>query len=274
MLLFAPDPARDPVPAGGAAGNGAIVTVDHEPTADLADAELVAQAFELALKSTNRALHALAFAAHKERPVPLLSGEDLEDKSCIEDPGGAARALPVDGLFSRQAVRIKLDAADRTDVVQKVMTPLPADFVAAHALWVDAIEAFYAGRLREAVVLARAAVEVGWEIATKAAAQDLATQARPPIQAQIFEAYVAEGLESRALKDRLDKYNKALLGFSFCTDWTPGRWEHLVEFFELRNNIAHEGFHPSPDKAFRAIALTRDVLSKLVELRLGVVPRP
>ncbi len=266
-LSFGHDPPRSPVPPGGAEGNGAIVTVEHQASAGLADAELVAEAFELALKSTNRALHALAFAGGKQRPVPLLSGEDLEGTSCVDDPGGAARALPTSGLFPRRPVRINLDATDRTAAVQALLDPPPAEFTSSHTLWSEALEAFYAGRNREAVVLARAALEVGWETAARAAARDLAAHAQPPIQAGIFAAYVKEALASRALADRFNQYSKALLGFSFSTDWDTAKWGRLITFFELRNDVAHEGFQPLDEDALGAITLAREVLDRLAALR-------
>ena len=271
-LSFAPAPARNPVPAGGAEGNGAIVTVEHQPTAGLGDPELVAEAFELALKSANRALHALAFAGGKQRPVPLLNGEDLEDTSCVDDPAGAPRALPAVGLFPRRPVRINIAAANPTAAVQAVITSPPAEFTSSYALWQDAVEAFYAGRSREAIVLARAALEVGWENAVQAAAPDLAARVAPPVQAGIFEAYVAEGLKSRALADRFDQYSKALLGFSFSTDWDAGKWDRLITFFELRNDVAHDGLQPTEEATLGALSLSREVLDRLRQLRLAVAP--
>ncbi len=266
------DPPRNPVPAGGAEGSGAVVTVEHEPTADMGDEELVAEALQLSLTATNRVVHALAFSSARRGVVPLLDGVELEDLMCSDLSGAAPRPLPTAGLLPRRPVRIKSEGERVTEEVQAAIDPLPSEFATSDDLWRDAVQAFYAGGMREAVVFARAAIEVAWETAARSAAFDLARQVNAPVQASIFGSYVDEALEARSLKDQFNKYSKALFGFSFESDWDAAKWGKLTTFFELRNRIAHEGFRPPADDAWSAIDLTREVLTKLVELRGRAVP--
>ena len=264
------DPPREPVPTGGATGSGALVTLEHEPTPGLADSELVREAFELALQATNKVIHALAFSGSKREPVPSLVGHDLEDATCAD--ASADRDIPTGGLFSRGTVRINLPARDATEAVCAVIRPLPPDFAVSDALWQDAVEAFYAGREREAVILARAALEVGWEMAADAVATDLASRVAAPVQPGIFAAYVAEASDARNIQDLFSKFAKSLFGFSFATDWDAAKWGRLAQFFQLRNDVAHEGRLPNRDEVWQAISLSREVLMKLAELRAQAQP--
>jgi len=121
------------------------------------------------------------------------------------------------------------------------------------------------------VIVARVVVEVGWERAARLVAADFGKMAKPPIQPGIFDAYVTESLSARvALRDRLDHYSHRLFGFSLAKDWDDVKWGRLNSFFELRNDVVHEGIHPQPDQAWNAISLSREVLERLVELRVGV----
>jgi hypothetical protein len=60
----------------------------------------------------------------------------------------------------------------------------------------DALEASYDGRVREAIVTARAAVEVAWEVAVMQAASELAKRALTPVQPTIFKAYIEQSFPS------------------------------------------------------------------------------
>jgi hypothetical protein len=121
-IEIVPSPRREQPPVGGAIGPGARATLKYEPAAGLDDGELVFQTFELAIKATNRLLHAAAFLGQNEKTVPLLGREHLEEVSCVDDRNGQPRDLDTSDFFTKRPLRLKL-TPDTTLRVQQVLAP-------------------------------------------------------------------------------------------------------------------------------------------------------
>lgn len=278
-VTLSPTAARVPPPPGGAEGAGAQVTVKYQPRANriradgttFDDATLASEALEVVVRASNRVVHVAAYVGKNQKPVPLLDLFDLEDLVCEDHhDAGAPRQIPLGGLLTKGRIRVKEPPARQMPDVQKRLDAPSGAFLEAESLWHDSVEAFYDSRLREAVVLLRAAIEVAWRAGFD---QCMAAYARcnlGPVPADVLEFYKGRATDRKTtVPDRLGYYSKIAFGFSFRDNWEVGqtvKWDKLNGFFQERHGVAHGSSQPKPDTVWEAVNLTREVLDKLQEL--------
>lgn len=246
-------------PSGGRHRSSAVVTVTHDSNAT--DGAVVVEALEVALRSTNRVLHAVSFVGGGRRARRLLELRDLDE--LVVESDGRRLEVPPDMMVAKDSPLNEPVPGDDAKV-QALLSPLGGDLSEAGEHWATALEAFYDDRLREAVVTARAALEVGVAAAFRAAAARFARQPSPDAVKRMIEAFVAEA-ERSSFPDRLHRHSEVLLGFSFQRDWDPAKWARLNTFFNVRHGVAHKGQLPSPDEVFAGLHLAREVLDVLHE---------
>lgn len=243
------------------AGAAATLTfMDQGPTTDDA---LASAAIDLAPRAFNRIVHLAAFAGNNEKVLRLLDDRDLVDVAIsISDSGGSIRSVAVPEKFVRSP-RVK-----GSGLTQRVQALVARTNVAepeiAEALWLDALEAVFDDRPREALVLARACVEVSWEACVRAVLHARAST-WPPEAASYMEALLSHALRA-GLTDRLDHHSALLLGFSFQKGWPPDAWGRLASAIKARNEAAHGPASADIEEARRAVTIVRAVLDQLASL--------
>jgi len=250
---------RRPAPDSRA---GAFATVTFDDDSGASDRALGAVAVETAVLALNRVIHVAAFAGRNRKVLPVVEGRDLEDMAIAVMDASSTRPVNAPGTFARSP-RIK--GRGLTAKVQAVLARTNvSDPNIAEALWLDALEAVFDDRPREALVLSRACVEVAWEACARAV---LAARAQvwPQDAVRCVHALLTHALGA-ALKDRLDAHSELLLGFSFQTAWTGERWGRLNNAIKARNEAAHGPADADIEDARRAVEIVRDVLDELAAL--------
>lgn len=282
-VALSPAPARSPPPTGGAEGAGAFIRIDYEPGVSrlksdgtIDDAALAAEALDVLVPAINRVIHIAAYVGNNQKQMPLLSRFDLEDLVCEDhhDPR-APRKILLGGLLAKERILLKEPSGSTMGEVQRRLDRPSKVFFEAESLWHDSVEAFYDGRLREAVVLLRAAIEVCWRAAFEEAVAAYRRCNVAPLPTGVLDSYVERATDRRtSLTDRLSLHSKVVFDFSFREDWESGqevKWGKLNSFFQDRHGVAHGTGQPSLLNAWEAVRLTREVLDKLQELTDAVV---
>jgi hypothetical protein len=276
---------RKVAPAGRAVGAGASVVVDHVPQVErrrsdgsFADASIAAEAIENAVRVANRVVHLLAFAGGSRTNLPSLSRFDLENLKCEDLQASTPRDVAVGELLTERRILLREPPLAEQGEVQKRLDPHPSTFAESESLWHDGVQGFYNGRLREALVLLRASIEVAWNAGVTAAGDSYRTCPLGPLPVGLVDSFVERATDWRtALPIRLDVSSKVILGFSFKTDWEIApktmKWDKLNTFFQQRHDVAHGTGQPTTSDAWDAMSLTREVLDTLERLTDAVVQR-
>lgn len=245
---------------------GAMVHLRYEVSDPKSGDETIAQgALEISLLVANRVVSALAFASDYPREVPPLLALDLHDLGVEEDQGLAGRrTLPP---VERRPIRVvHFKGSISKERVEHLLARGRLGTGDAEALWSDALEAAYDQRPREAVVAARAAVEVCWEAVARARTDASIERESIAVRA-LLVAHLDEALLPRtSVLDRLDRYSRSLLGFSLKDEWAE-RWDELGTFFAVRNRGAHGGGVVTQHQALHGVRLSRDVIDRLDRAR-------
>lgn len=268
---------RNVAPPGRAVGAGAAVIVEHTPLVNRRrsdrsyDDEFVAgEAIENAVRVANRVVHLLAFAGGSQTNLPSLSRFDLEDLQCEDLQENPPLNVALGDLLTQKRIALREPPMAQQADVQKRLDPPPATFAESESLWHDGVQGFYGGRLREAVVLLRASIEVAWNAAVKTAGDAYRACPLDPLPVGVVDSFVERATDWRtALPVRLDLAAKVIFGFSFKTDWEPGqttKWDKLNTFFQQRHDVAHGTGQPTTAHAWDALTLTREVLDRLEQL--------
>lgn len=273
---------RKDAPPGRAVGAGANVVVEHapivqskRPDGSYADASVAAEAIENALRVANRVVHLLAFAGGSRANLPSLSQFDLENLACVDFREDPPRSVALGNLLTETRIRLREPPVTEQANVQKRLDPASLTFSESESLWHDGVQGFYNARLREAVVLLRASIEVAWNAAVKAAGDAYRTCPLGPVPVGLIDGFIDRATDWRmALPDRLDTSSKTIFDFSFKSDWESGqttKWDKLNTFFKQRHDVAHGTGQPTAEHAWDALALTREVLDRLEQLTDDVV---
>ncbi|MBI4955204.1 MAG: hypothetical protein HY908_24485 [Myxococcales bacterium] len=254
-----PAPARSEPPAGGAIGPGAFVTVEHEAVEPLDRNE----AREEAIQVTNRVLHLLLFAGSNQKPVAGLAPYDVED---LEVDTGAGAPAPPEPPAQRRSVRVKFGDDVDQPAVQRLLDRLPGGLESAQALWNEAVQAYYEGRSREALIVVRASIEEGWTSAADAFCLAAGQAPSPLVRTELVQAYVESAKRAR-LTERLGVHTTHLFGRSIESQLPDGDWDRLCTALDERNKVAHTAGPADADRAWDGIRIARLVIEHLAALR-------
>ncbi|MBI3201453.1 MAG: hypothetical protein HYZ29_07915 [Myxococcales bacterium] len=240
------------------------------------DAALASEALEVVVRASNRVVHVAAYVGKNQKPVPMLDLFDLEELVCEDHHGaGAPRQIPSGGLLTKNRIRVKEPPASQMADVQKRLNAPSSVFLEAESLWHDSVEAFYDGRPREAIILLRAAIEVGWHAGFDQAAEAYRRCPWGTLPVALLDSIVERAKNKRTpVPQQLDEYSKTVFGFSFRKDWEPDKtekWDRLNSFFDERHAVAHRTGVPRPETLWAALSLTREVLDKVKDLADAVV---
>jgi hypothetical protein len=278
-----PAGARTPAPPRGAAGAGALVEVEHAAKVSrqatdgaFDDAAIIAEALEVVVPAINRVIHLISFVGGSQRQIPLLSPLDIENFLCEDLYDGAPRQVQVGNALTEGRILLREPKLAADARVTNLLGAAPPGFEDAESLWLDGLEAFYDGRQREAAIVLRAAVEVGWRAALDAAVGAYRRCAFGPIPVALLDTVAEQAADRRTpVPARLTTFSKIIFGFSFQEDWEPGvpstKWDKLNTVFDQRHGVAHGKAKPTMPNVWDAVTLTREVLDKIRDLTDAVV---
>ncbi len=275
---------RKVAPPGWAVGDGALVEVTHapdvmrkKPDGSFDDDAIAAEAIEVAVRATNRIVQLISFMGGGHGPLPSLTRFDLEEAKCEDRHDPVPRDVPLDALLQERRILVREPplASPATTIQRRLKKPL-SRHAESESLWHDSVDAFYNGRLREAVVVLRAAIEVAWAASVESAVDAYRACTFGPLPAELLDHYEERALDWKVgLPERLDKFSKVLFGFSFRSDWervsVTAKWDRLTGFFQQRHDVAHGTGQPSNDQAWEALTLAREVLDKLASRTRAVI---
>jgi hypothetical protein len=224
-------------------------------------------AHEIVVRAVNRVLHLVAFAGGNQKRLPVLQFRDFDSIEVVE-VGDVERRLEGESPVQRVPWIRRSDQTPRT---QELLDML-ASRGHAEALWLDALESAFEERPRDAVVAARAAVEVAWREAAESVREAERVHARPRGAAMI-EALVDKALaDGIPLPQRLHKYSESIFGASFQRRWKAATWNEVRELFStVRNRGAHGSGSVTENEAHRAVGLARKVLDDIEAVRVAAL---
>lgn len=246
---------------------GARVRLHFELGDEASDQTAWLTGLTVVVRGVNRVLHLAAFAGENRKRIRGLQFRDFLDVSLVEL---ADVERPIAGEVPFEApIRIK-----RTGLTPKTQALL--DTIgrqsSSEILWMDSLESAFEERTRDAVVAARAAVEVAWKDAAYAIrdahAAGASTRALAIIDAHL-ERVCTDGV---ALPRQLHDSSQAIFGCSFQHRWSAETWKHVIDLLSTaRNRGAHGSGSVDETEAHRAVALARQVLDDIEAVRVAAV---
>lgn len=231
------------------------------------DEELARQALEYAVLAVNRIVRATAYLTARPRAVPFLAADQLGDFEVVEDLAQAGhRSLPQPRHSPVRPILLK-GRIDGT-VLQGLLDRAFSGASGAEELWREALDARCEQRPREALVAARAAVEVAWRDVATRRIEVLSASETPAVRA-VLQAHLDEVLLTRTpMPSRLDRYSRSLLGFSVRDRWGDARCSEVGAFFGARNRGAHGSALLTHDEALLGVRSARDLIDLLERVRV------
>ena len=250
------------------AGNplvGARATVAMAEGDDtLPDDHVFAKVRDVAMVAINRLVQVARLLSTRPKAiVPVLHESEFHGLVVVEVTISGSRTLAAMPVGPRS---IRVAKPLTTAEVKPLLAPL-ANPGSADTLWRAALEAACSGRSADAVVGARAALEAAWVATVEAAVAEHKRTAPAPLVV-FFDAYLAEATKgSTGVRERLDRYSKALLGDSFRDRWGDPLWGQVLWTFEIRNLVAHGKGAVTLDDAFRVVGYLRRALDDIAAQR-------
>jgi len=213
---------------------------------------------DVVVRATNRVLHLAAFAGENQKHFRTLQFRDFHDLA-VHDLSDQRRRVVGEVPVERIATIRRKGLTPRTQQLLDILAARSE----SEALWFDALESAFERRTRDAVVAARAAVEVAW----KSGAERIrhAHRGTTPRTVAMVEALVAAAVsDALPLPQRLDKHSAPIFGESFKARWKDMTWQQVSELlFTVRNRGAHGSGPVTEMQAHRAVVITRDVLDDI-----------
>jgi hypothetical protein len=242
-------------------GAGAIATVESDDAGDPPDRNV---AREDAIYATNRLLHLLSYAGGNQKAVPGVGLHDVEDL-LVTYTTAAGDLIQFQEDLPRHPVRIHFEATITEAAVQLLLDPMPAEFAPVDALWNEAVQAFYDGRYREALIVVRASIEEAWRVAADGFIARASQANLAPVRQELVTAYI-QVAEKAGLIDRLGLHTERVFGKKLEALLPPGDWDRLGNALEERNKVAHTAEPADVKQVWDGVRIARDVIDQLVKL--------
>jgi hypothetical protein len=213
---------------------------------------------DVVVRAVNRVLHLAAFAGKNQKHFRTLQVRDFHDIAVFDLTNGE-RPVSGERPVERNVTIRGTGLTQRTQVLLDV----PAARRDSEALWFDALESAFERRVRDAVVAARAAVEVAWKSAVQRV-RNAHTGLKPQVAAMVEALVDAAIADSVPLPQKLDKHSAPIFGSSFKDRWNEKTWDRVSKLlFKARNRGAHGSGEVTEEDAHRAVEIARAILDDI-----------